>query len=185
MAISSEHTRLHPARLDDAQRALYAAITGGPRGGAGAPFALTDVDGSLRGPFAAMLLSPAVGDAVQRLGSSLRFGSVLDDRVREIAILAVANAMDSVFEWDAHATMALRCGVTTEELAAVRRGDHAALPGREGIAADLVLALVGAGTVDATTDTFTSAELYELTTLAGYYRMLATQLHFFTLDEPA
>jgi len=185
MAISSEQVRLRPSRLDDAQRTLYAAITDGPRGGPDAPFALTAADGSLRGPFAAMLLSPAVGDAVQQLGSALRFGSTLDDRLREIAILAVARATGSVFERDAHEAVALRSGIAREELEALRLGDDTGLSARERTATKIVESLLTPGSSDVDTDDFTAAELYELTTLAGYYRMLATQLHFFRLDEPA
>lgn len=183
--ISSEQVRLRPADLDDAQLSLYTAITTGPRGGADAPFPLTAPDGSLRGPFAAMLLSPTVGDAVQRLGSALRFGSAFDDRLREIVILVVARAMGSVFERDAHEAVALRCGITRDELDALRRGDLAGLSERERAAAMIVGSLVGSGAPEADTHDFTAAELYELSTLAGYYRMLATQLHFFKLDEPA
>ena len=185
MAISSDQVRLPPDRLDDAQRRLYETITGGPRGGASAPFRLTSDDGSLRGPFAAMLLSPTVGDAVQRLGGALRFESGLDDRLRELAILVVAREMQSVFERDAHEAVALRCGVSHDELDAVRRGDYSTLSARERAAANLVTALVSSAVTTPDTEEFTGEELYELTTLAGYYRMLATQLHFFTLDEPA
>lgn len=57
-----------PADLDAEQRALYDAITGGPRASGPQHFALTSDDGALRGPFDAFLLSPAVGGALQGLG---------------------------------------------------------------------------------------------------------------------
>lgn len=187
MTSSSRAARATPDRLDPRQRALYDAITDGPRGGDRAPFALVDGDGALRGPFAAMLLAPVVGDVVQRLGAALRFESVLDDRLREVAILTIARRMDSVFERTAHEEVARRLGMTDEELAAIRSDDHAALPARERRAVELVDALISepvplAADYD---DEFTAEELYELTVLAGYYRMLAAQLHFFELDEPA
>lgn len=185
MAISSDQVLLHPLDLDDDQRALYDEITAGPRGGSDAPFALTTPEGALRGPFAAMLLAPAVGHAVQQLGSTLRFGSGLDERSREIAILVVARAMGSVFERDAHEAVAVRCGFTRSELDFLRAGDHSDFSPRERLVADLVTALVEHPATDVTGAGLTLAELYELTTIAGYYRMLATQLRLFDLDEPA
>src|SRR4051794_18477744 len=48
-----------PGELDDDQRAVYDAITGGPRGSG--PFRLTDAEGRLHGPFNAMLVNPQLG----------------------------------------------------------------------------------------------------------------------------
>lgn len=184
MSIPIEAIRLPPESLGPEQRSLYDTIVYGPRGGAGAPFALTNADGSLRGPFAAMLLAPAIGDPVQKLGSALRFQSSLDARLREVAILVVARELASVFERDAHEAVARRIGMTDGELSAIARNDLGILSSRERQAALLTAALVtGNGTTDvALAEGFSAVELYELTSLAGYYRMLATQLHFFDLD---
>ena len=43
--------------LNAAQAELYAAMTGGPRGGSNQPFRLVDDTGALTGPFNAMLLN--------------------------------------------------------------------------------------------------------------------------------
>ncbi|MEV6625768.1 carboxymuconolactone decarboxylase family protein, partial [Amycolatopsis sp. NPDC051114] len=80
--------RLSPADLDDDQRALREAITGGPR--AGGPFPLTDAAGALTGPFNALLFAPPAGQALQRLGAAVRYETAIGDRARELAILAVA-----------------------------------------------------------------------------------------------
>ena len=77
-----------PSELNDDQLEVYNAIAGGPR--AGGPFALTNDDGSLRGPFNAMVLSPAIGLALQSVGAAVRYRSTLTDRAREMAILVVA-----------------------------------------------------------------------------------------------
>src|SRR5690349_16779378 len=60
--------RLTPDRLDAHQRVVYDAIASGPRTANGA-FSLTDAEGCLEGPFNAMLLHPAIGDALQQLGA--------------------------------------------------------------------------------------------------------------------
>jgi 4-carboxymuconolactone decarboxylase len=46
--------------LDQAQRAVYDAITGGPRASQRGTVPITDPEGRLLGPFAVMLLSPGV-----------------------------------------------------------------------------------------------------------------------------
>lgn len=174
-------------QIDARRRALYEAITAGPRGGDDAPFALVDSEGALRGPFAAMLLAPATGDAVQRLGATLRFETRLDARIREVAILTVARATRSVFETTAHEEVARRLGMTETELASLRSGDAGELPARERRCVALTYALLEGADVRASrySGDFDAEELYELSVLVGYYRMLATQLHFFELDEPA
>jgi len=73
--------------LNAGQQQLYAAMTGGPRGGGNQPFRLVDETGALTGPFNAMLLQPAVGQALQALGAALRYQGSLADRARELTTL--------------------------------------------------------------------------------------------------
>jgi hypothetical protein len=63
---------------------------------------ITDSDGRLLGPFAVMLLSPEVGNAVQQVGAKIRFSTTLTGRERELAILSVAGVLRSDFERLAH-----------------------------------------------------------------------------------
>jgi 4-carboxymuconolactone decarboxylase len=177
--------RLSPADLDGDQREVYRAITGGPRAAGPQAFALTDERGRLRGPFNAMLLSPPAGLALQEVGAALRYASVLGDRAREAAILAVAAHWNSAFEREAHEAVGRATGLTEPELAALRAGTipdladpveevvvrvavslvrHGALSDREY--ADAVAAVGERG-------------LFELTTLVGYYATLALQLRVF------
>jgi 4-carboxymuconolactone decarboxylase len=106
--------------LNDEQAQVYRAIAGGPR--AGGPFPLTDAKGSLRGPFNAMLLSPPVGLALQAVGASVRYHTVLTDRIREMAILVVAAHWGSDFERESHEAAGRACGLAPAELSALRRG---------------------------------------------------------------
>ena len=118
----SETTRSHgrlpwptPDELRDDQRVVYEAIVGGPRG-ASSPFALTDADGRLEGPFNAMLVTPAIGAATQELGAAIRYRTSLSARQREIAILTLAVLRRSEFEWYAHERVALRAGLSRNEI---------------------------------------------------------------------
>jgi 4-carboxymuconolactone decarboxylase len=176
---------LRPAELDDEQRTLYDAIVGGPRAGGGSPFRLLDDFGGLEGPFNAMLLQPALGEALQALGSAVRYRTTLSARAREIAILVVARVWDSAFERHAHEAVGRVAGLTEDELAALRTGwAEVFTDPAERLIAETTTALAVRG--DLTDDEFAAVrdglglpQVFELTTLVGYYATLAMQLRVF------
>ena len=100
--MTSRLALLPPAGLDDAQVALYDVIARGRRAGGESQFMLTHEDGSLTGPFNAMLYAPHLGQALQAVGEAIRFDSSIPPRGRELAILTVASHWRSDFEWYAH-----------------------------------------------------------------------------------
>ena len=179
--------RLTPAQLDDAQLELYNEIAGGPRA-VGSAFQLTGDDGSLEGPFNAMLLHPALGDALQRLGAAIRYRGALSGRSREIAILAVAAHEQCAFEQYAHERAGVRTGLNEDEISALRQGKTPNLADAEERAvAAIIKRLLDSGTLtDAEYAEYANvlgpAKLFELTTLLGYYRLLALQLVVFDAD---
>ena len=180
--------RLEPLsvpELDEAQRALYDAITGGPRSSQRTTVPITDSDGRLVGPFAVMLLSPEVGDTVQRVGAALRFTTSLTGREREVAILAVAAGARCDFEWLAHSAAALQAGITRPQLDSIRDGR---VP--EGLSETETWACRLARTMTADRQlpdedykaglsVLGQAKLAELTWLVGYYSALALALAVF------
>ncbi len=181
--------KLDPASLSDEQRSLYDAIAGGRRAQGPQLFRLADADGCLEGPFNAFLLQPQLGSALQALGSAVRYETGLDDRCREIAILAVAAHWQSAFEQYAHEAVARSAGLGDAELAALRDGRHSELSGREATVARTAAALAARGDLDdaeyreAVTEIGTDG-LFELLTLVGYYATLALQLRVFRVPAP-
>lgn len=175
----------HPDTLNESQRELYATIVGGPRAASGGGGHLTDAEGCLVGPFNAMLLSPALGGALQEVGSTLRYRGDLSARCRELAILVVAAHWRSEFEQEAHERIAVQVGLTDADLAALRAGDRPALDDREEAAVLAVArALVHSADLsqpdyEAAVATLGAAKLFELTTLVGYYSLLALQMRVF------
>ncbi len=174
---------LAPAELSPAQRELYDAIGSGRRAQGPQHFALLSDDGSLRGPFNAFLLSPAIGRALQALGAAIRFESGLDDRMRELAILLVAARWDCAFELEAHEAVGRAVGLTDAELAALRAGDVSMFAADEAIAGRVVIQLLD-GDLDDEAWAVASTALgesvvFELSTLVGYYATLALQLRVF------
>lgn len=175
-----------PDNLSPAQADLYESIAGGARAQGRQYFALKHDDGSLVGPFNALLLSPGVGGAVQELGAAVRYRTSLSPREREIAILIVATHWNSAFERMAHEAVGRGVGVTEEELSAIADGRMPALEGREAAVAQLTWALV-AGDVDdelwsRASGVLDQPTIFELTTLVGYYAMLALQLRVFRVE---
>lgn len=178
--------RIRPLTPDDLtpeQSALYTAITGGPRAQGRQHFALTAEDGALRGPFDAMLRSPAVGTAQQELGAAIRYRTALTDRARELAILLVAAHWDSAFERESHEAIARALGFEDDELAAIRMLDVSAYSGDQRAVGEAVIALLGGDLSDEAWDAASAAlgidVVFELTALVGYYATLALQLRVF------
>lgn len=179
---------LRPEELSDEQRELYESIAGGARA-RDASFRLTEADGSLVGPFGALLLSPVVGNALQAVGAAIRFGCGLSPLVREVAILTVAAHYRSSFEWWAHEPIARRAGLTEEQIRNLYAG---AMPAFDDAAA-AAHALCGDLLADRRPedDTFEAARealgldgVMELVTLVGYYTLLAQLMETFDISVP-
>ncbi|MBD3924548.1 carboxymuconolactone decarboxylase family protein [Nocardioides cavernae] len=181
---------LTPAELSDEQRALREQILGGPRGSGPQHFQLVHDDGSLTGPFGIMLHEPALGAPLQELGAALRYATGLTDRVRELAILAVAAATGSAFEAYAHERVGRAVGLTDDELAALADGSFSSADPQEVAAHDLCRHLLEDGQlaagadVDVLTTRLGPRATTELVVLVGYYRTLAQLLDVFEVGAP-
>jgi 4-carboxymuconolactone decarboxylase len=168
---------LAPGELTPPQRGVYDEIAGGRR--ANGPFRVADEDGRLLGPFNALLYSPGVGDAVQRLGQALRFDGAVPSRLRELVICAVAAEWGSQYEWYAHSRVALGTGLTTEQLATIRAGEEPdGLDLAEHAALAMTRALLRTHEVPEPIYRRAAAELgqagaVEVAILVGYYQLLA------------
>jgi alkylhydroperoxidase family enzyme len=174
-----------PADLDDAQRAVYEAITGGPRASQAGTVPIVDESGRLLGPFAVMLLSPEVGNAMQQVGAKIRFATALTARERELGILAVAGELRSDFERLAHEPAALRAGLTQGQVNAVLSGQvPGGLAGDEALVCRLARVMTAMRTLpdddyEAGLAALGEQRLAELTWLVGYYSALALSLAVF------
>ncbi|GAA5112686.1 carboxymuconolactone decarboxylase family protein [Pseudonocardia adelaidensis] len=175
---------LRPDELDPDQRAVYDALADPPGRVA------LGRGGSLQGPFDAMLRAPRSGAALQSVGAALRYRGVLSERVRELATLQVAAHHRSQFEWYAHAPMAAAAGLPAVLVEAVRSGgpvepDDPA----ERAAAAVVAQLLATGDVDddawaGAVGSLGEAGAVELTTLVGYYSLLAMQMRVLRVPLP-
>jgi 4-carboxymuconolactone decarboxylase len=95
--------------LDEAQRAAAQALIEGPRKG-------------VYGPFVPLLRSPVLLERTAQVGEYLRFASVLESRLRELATCVAARHVSNLFEWSMHAPLAIKAGVAAEAIEALRQG---------------------------------------------------------------
>ncbi|MCU1415525.1 MAG: hypothetical protein JWN80_2865 [Microbacteriaceae bacterium] len=179
--------RLTPAELDADQTALYSEITGGPRAQGPQHFALAADDGSLNGPFNALLLSPVLGRSLQALGAAVRYATALTGREREIAILIVAAHWHSAFELNSHESVGRAAGLTNAELESLKAGEVPELAdARERAIAEITRAMANGDIDDDQWSRFSAqldpSTIFELSTLVGYYATLALQLRVFRVS---
>jgi 4-carboxymuconolactone decarboxylase len=187
--MSRRLAKLAVAALDADQRAVYDAITSGPRAQGPQLFQLRDGQGRLEGPFNAFLTRPRLGAALQALGAAVRYQGELSDRAREIAVLVVARHWDSAFERYAHEPIARTAGLTAEELRGLRTGQFDVLPPDEALVAEVTAELAATGDLTepaykAAVEALGAGGVFELTTLTGYYATLALQLRVFRVPLP-
>jgi 4-carboxymuconolactone decarboxylase len=187
--VSSRLASLRPGDLDAEQRVVYDAIAGGDRAKGVQHFPLAAADGSLNGPFGVMLHAPGVGAVLQDLGATLRFRTDLTLRSREIAILLVAQACGSEFEWWAHERVGRAAGLDDRELMELAMGRFSASDEQEQAVADLTVVLMTSSYVSdeeyaATRAVLNERQIVEVTTLVGYYRILAQLMTVFDVSVP-
>jgi len=179
---------LTPDQFSDAQRGVYAALTGGERGKTAN---LAHEDGSLIGPFNALLYSPEIGNRLQHLGEALRFSNSLDRKLVEIATLCVGRTHKAQFEWWAHERLAKAAGLTQEQINAIKQD---AGPNFETDTEALVYrasqeVLTTSHLSDSTYATLKNAVgeqgVMDLITLIGYYTIISYVLNIFDVPLPA
>jgi 4-carboxymuconolactone decarboxylase len=171
---------------------LYRKILSGPRGQGPRTVFLATGAGGLAGPFNAMLYAPEVGHALEELGVAIRFRTQLPPRVREMAILVVAQAWGSTYEQAAHELIGRDAGLADQEIEALRaRADPGFADERERVAYQVVRSLTGPADLDdkqyaEAVATLGERALVELSSLVGYYATLALQLRIFRVNpDPA
>src|SRR6202161_2969441 len=77
-------------------------------------------EGGLGGPFHAVVTAPGAGRRMSSLGATLRFGTSIERRLSEIAIITTGARWQAGFEWWAHAAEGRGHGVARAGGGAVR-----------------------------------------------------------------
>jgi 4-carboxymuconolactone decarboxylase len=156
------------------QRTVADAILAGPR----------STSTGLQGPFEALLRSPGLADATQRLGEQIRFRSSLPTRLNELAIIVCARHWDAEFEWFAHRRMAVEAGLdpaVADAVAEGRQPDFADDPDAAAVH-DFAVQLLETGSVDderfaAVATRFGHRGAVDLIGAVGYYTFVSFVLN--------
>lgn len=180
---------LKPDQLSAGQKQVYDTISGDKRRQQTRRFRMTNDDGTLSGPFNALLYAPEVGNATQALGAALRFDSSLPGHLRELAILMVAQRWRANYEWYAHAPIAAREELGEAIIEAIKAGRTPEAEPDVLCIHRFVSELVETRRICDETYAQTRAligeqGLVELIALVGYYSLLAGLLNTFEVGVP-
>lgn len=181
---------LQPNDFTPAQQRIFDSITGGKRSAVSSTGSPVTAEGGLRGPFNALLYSPIIGDAVQRVGEAVRFEGTLPPQLRELAILTVAAEWQANFEWWAHERIARDVGLDEAVIAGVKVGT---LPTNADAQQRLIHRFartiidqhhVSDELYTTAVELFSESEIVELVILLGYYTLIAMTLNVFEVPVP-
>jgi 4-carboxymuconolactone decarboxylase len=156
--------------MSEAQREAYRGIVSGPRGGA-------------RGPFNALLRSPELADAAQKLGAYIRFKTSLPQKLNELAILVTGRYWTAQFEWYAHAQLAEKAGLSRKIIASIEKNLRPdGMTKEESAIYDFAKELhekkeVSDATFAAVKDLFGEKGIIDLVGACGYYTMVSMVLN--------
>ena len=165
-------------QMTDEQRSIVDAIQSGPRGA------------GLRGPFNALLRSPALCDVVQRVGAYVRFGTSLPAALNELAICMAGRKWGAQYEFYAHRRLGIDAGLNPAILDAVALGRRPAdMSGDETIVYEFVTDLLSTGHVTnarygAAMDRFGERGIMDMVGAVGYYSLVSMVLNVAQVPLP-
>ncbi len=143
--------------------------------------------------FKALVNSPKAARAFSGLGSYIRFGSKLDPRLRELAILQVGWLARSPYEWSHHVKLGHDFGVSDSDVQALiddTAGRPTGLDGLTKLVLKAAREMTGDGAMTGATFAALQAELgnelaVDLTLTIGFYNAVVRVLATLQIDvEP-
>ena len=172
MAIQSRLSPLSEEQMDESQKTVLRDIISGPRG-------------NLDGPFLAWIHSPELASHAQRLGEFCRYGTRLELRLTELAILVTASWWQSQAEWQIHEPIARSAGVSDSVIESIKQQ---VLPEFQAYDERIVYCLgralyeyrrVGDALYAEAVSTLGEPAVVELIGVYGYYALVAMTLNVF------
>ena len=148
------------------------------------------VFGNVRGPFSMLLHSPKLAERILPLVTFFRDESVVDAKLRSIAILSAVREREAAYVWAAQVGAARRNGLREEVIDLLRaKGDPGKLPAEERDIVTYVRQLmrtnrVDQGAFDALHKRFGTQWLVEMTAAANYFALLSGVVNAFEVAAP-
>ena len=144
----------------------------------------------MRGPFSILLHSPRLAERILPLVTFFRDDSVVDAKLRSVAILTAVREREAAYVWSAQVAAARRNGVGDEVIDLIRaKGDPAKLPAEEREIVTYTRQLMRANRIDqAAFDALRKRHneqwLVELTAAANYFALLSGVVNAFEVAAP-
>jgi 4-carboxymuconolactone decarboxylase len=151
---------------------------------------MVNSDGGLVGPFNAFVHAPGVGQHLTSLGAAVRFGTSIERRLSEVAIITVGARWKAEFEWWAHTRMARNHGVSNAVVEAIGRGEDPPFEADdERVVYEVARQLTQTGQLsqdayDAAHRLLGDTGVVELVSLCGYYTLISFLLNAFAVPLP-
>ena len=152
--------------------------------------AVVQVFGNVRGPFSMLLHSPKLAERVLGLVRFFRDESIVEGRLRSLAILTAVRERQAAYVWAAQVGAARRAGVREETIDLIRaKGDPGKLPAEEAEIVAYTRQLMRTNRVDqAAFDALQKRHggqwVLELTAAANYFAMLSGIVNAFEVPAP-
>jgi 4-carboxymuconolactone decarboxylase len=152
--------------------------------------AVVNVFGNVRGPFSILLHSPKLAERVLPLVTFFRDESVVDAKLRSVAILTTVRERQAAYVWAAQVGAARRNGLREAVIDLLRaKGDPGTLPEDERDIVTYTRQLMRGNRVDqAVFDALAKRHgtqwLVELTAAANYFAMLSGIVNAFEVAAP-
>ncbi|MCP4749361.1 MAG: carboxymuconolactone decarboxylase family protein [Proteobacteria bacterium] len=109
---------LHPKEMDEQQLKYHEIIMQRP------VFKNYPKDSPLEGPYNPWVRSPAFARSMVQFSQYVREDGILEERLVELAIIAVGRVWSAEFEFAAHAPRAVKAGISQEAVDAISRGEN-------------------------------------------------------------
>jgi 4-carboxymuconolactone decarboxylase len=152
--------------------------------------AVAGLRGTIPTPMVAWIRNSELARRAQRLGELLRYETLLEPRLSELAILVCARHWTSHVEWTAHKREALKAGVNLKTVDSIARRERPVFEAEdEAIVFDVSSSLLARGEIGQelyriAEDRLGERRLVELVALVGYYSLVALTLNAFELGIP-
>lgn len=149
-----------------------------------------------RGPIGMWMHSPVLAEALFDVRQRVRYGTVKDQRLTELIIIATAREINNQYEYSAHEPLARTAGLEEDIIDVVKfRKDLESLPSLAGFGAaertllQFTRELVSEEKVSTETfataiDLFGNEGVVDITGLVGYYSFVAMTLKAFDVQRP-
>jgi 4-carboxymuconolactone decarboxylase len=170
-------TSLSPDQMSPEQRKVHDAVVAGPRG-------------KMVGPIQVWLTNPELAQKAQELGAFCRYGTGLEPRLSELAILITGAHWKAGYEWHVHAPIGMKAGLDPQAVEAIRCGEQPSLPKPDEAAVYafakelLETRRVSDASFARATKALGERGVVELVGILGYYTLISMTIVSFEMPVP-